>query len=605
MLRRSDKRSRHNCLKVATSEFLEQRLVLSGVGLGAHHAPAIRPTSLHVEATHQGPQAPEHPAVPAHGGQNSLIAPPIEFSTLQPDGSTGPNGISPAGIRRAYSIDQVTFASGTIRGNGSGQTIAIVDAFDNPEMINSSASNFTASDLHQFDVAFGIPDPPSFQKLEPQGTPSFNSGWISEIALDVEWAHAIAPAASIDLVEALNNSNNNLNNAVKFARNITGVSVVSMSFGGSEFSGENNSDSMYTTPAGHTGITFVESTGDSGPPAQYAASSPNVLGVGGTTLSVDSFGNYLGESAWTDGGGGVSAFEPLPSYQSGVAGSNTHRMTPDVAFDADPNTGVPVYDSFNNGSAAPWSQVGGTSLSAPCWAGLIAIFDQGRVNAGLGTLDGRSQTLPMLYSMPSDVFHDVTTGTSGGQGGNPATVGYDLATGLGTPIANRMAANFVATGNIVVNGTTSNDSIYVQRQGNYLAEWINSATPGVGTPTQLDLLLGASSLTIHGNGGNDSITIDQSNGNVLVATNQLDDVGGSAALLMIGSTGSDTVSIDSTQDTYTFDSNSLSFANVSSLAFNDNGGTDVITSNGPIPVTLQIAGSDTINVKGGTVTLEF
>ena len=168
-----------------------------------------------------------------------------------------------------------------------------------------------------------------------------------------------------------------------------------------------------------------------------------------------------------------------------------------------------------------------------------------------------------------------------------------------------MAANFVATGNIVVNGTASNDSIYLQRQGNYLAEWINSATPGVGTPTQLDLLLGASSLTIHGLGGNDSITLDQSNGNILVASNQLDDVGGSAALAMIGSTGSDTVSIDSTQDIYTYDSSQLSFANVSSLAFNDNGGSDVITCNGAIPVTLRIAGSDTINVNGGTVTLDF
>src|SRR6185437_14115622 len=133
--------------------------------------------------------------------------------------------------------------------------------------------------------------------------------------------------------------------------------------------------------------------------------------------------------------------------------------------------------------------------------------------------------LPMLYAMPSDAFHDITTGISGGTGGNPATVGYDLATGLGTPIANRMAANFVSTGNIIVNGTASNDSIYLQRQGNYLAEWINSATPGVGTPSQLDLLLGASSMTIHGNGGNDSITLDESKGNLLAVSSQLDDVG--------------------------------------------------------------------------------
>lgn len=574
MLRRSN-RSAH-----VISEPLERRFVLSAI-------------SIH------------HPVLPTPGAGDRLMNPPILNSKLSPNGTVGPTGTTPVQMRHAYNIDQVRFQSGTIIGNGAGQTIAIIDAYDDPKMLSSSDPNFASSDLHQFDVAFGLPDPPSFQKLEPEGTPTTNSGWISEIALDCEWAHSIAPAASIDLVEALDSSGLNLTNATAYAKGLTGVSVVSMSFGSKEYSTETSSDSTYTTPAGHTGITFIASTGDSGPPAQYPAASPNVLSVGGTTLNIDSSGNYISESAWVDGGGGVSAYEPLPSYQTSVAGSTTKRMTPDVSFDADPNTGVPIYDSFNNGTAAPWAQYGGTSLSSPCWAGLIAIFNQGRVAAGLGTLDGRSQTLPMLYSMPSDVFHDITTGSSGAHHGNPATVGYDLATGLGTPIANRMAANFVATGAVVVNGTSSNDSIYLQRQGNYLAEWINSATPGVGTPSQLDLLLGATSLTIHGAGGTDSITLDQSNGNVLVATNQLDDLGGSAALALIGTMGSDTVSINSSSSTYAYDSSQLSFANVSALSFNDNGGSDVITCNGPVPVTLQIAGSDTINVNGGVVTLDF
>ena len=587
------KRPRH-----VTSEPLERRFVLSAMPIPTNSLPYAHPTPLHVET-------PGQHVLPKPGSGNGLMNPPIVNSRLSPNGTAAPTGTTPVQMRHAYAIDQVRFQSGTIIGNGSGQTIAIIDAYDDPKMLSSSDPNFASSDLHQFDVAFGLPDPPSFQKLEPEGTPTTNSGWISEIALDCEWAHSIAPAASIDLVEALDSSGANLTNAAAYAKGLTGVSVISMSFGGKEYSTESSSDSTYTTPSGHTGITFIASTGDSGPPAQYPASSPNVLSVGGTTLNIDPSGNYISESAWTDGGGGVSAYEPLPSYQTSVAGSTTKRMTPDVSFDADPNTGVPIYDSYNNGTAAPWAQYGGTSLSSPCWAGLIAIFDQGRVAAGLGTLDGRSQTLPMLYSMPSDVFHDVTTGSSGAHHGNPATIGYDLATGLGTPIANRMAANFVSTGAIVVNGTTSNDSIYLQRQGNYLAEWINSATPGVGTPTQIDLLLGATSLTIHGGGGNDSITLDQSNGNVLVASNQLDDVGGSAALTMIGTTGSDTVSIDSSISTYTFAASQLSFANVSALSFNDNGGSDVITCNGPIPVTLQIAGSDTINVNGGTVTLDF
>jgi len=581
-----------------TSEPLERRFVLSAYALAVHPPVQIHPAPVHVEFH-------GHPILSTPRAGDELMNPPIVYSTITPDGTTGPTGITPAQMRHAYTIDQVTFQSGTIIGNGSGQTIAIVDAFDDPKMLSTSDPNFVSSDLHQFDAHFGIPDPPSFQKLEPGGAPAANAGWIGEIALDVEWAHAIAPAASIDLVEALTNSNANLNSATNYARGLTGVSVVSMSFGGGEFSGETTTDSTYTTPSGHTGITFIASAGDSGAPAEYPASSPNVLGVGGTTLSIDSSGNYLSESAWSGSGGGVSAYEPLPSYQTSVAGTNTKRMTPDVAFDANPNSGVPIYDSYNNGTAAPWSQIGGTSLSSPCWAGLIAIFNQGRVAAGLGTLDGRSQTLPMLYAMPSDAFHDVTTGTSTGRPRISATAGYDLVTGLGTPIANRMAANFVSTGNIVVNGTSSNDSIYLQRQGNYLAEWINSATPGVGTPSQLDLLFGATSLTIHGGGANDSITLDQSNGNVLVASNQLDDIGGSAALMMIGTTGSDTVSIDSSTSAYTFASSQLSFANVSSLVFNDNGGSDVITCNGPIPVTLQIAGSDTINVNGGIVTLDF
>ena len=122
-------------------------------------------------------------------------------------------------------------------------------------------------------------------------------------------------------------------------------------------------------------------------------------------------------------------YESEPAYQQGVQ-STGHRTIPDVAFDADPNTGVPVYDSFNRTS--PWLQVGGTSLAAPCWAGLIAIANQGRVAAGGTTLDGASQTLPALYSLPSSAFHDITSGSNG----NSSAPGYDQVTGLGTPQAN-------------------------------------------------------------------------------------------------------------------------------------------------------------------------
>src|SRR6185437_14859015 len=199
-----------------TSEPLERRFVLSGISISADLPSRVHPAPLHMGAH-------AHHVLPTGGG---LMNPPIAFSTLTPDGSPGPTGITPAQMRHAYAIDQVRFQSGTIVGNGSGQTIAIIDAYDDPQLVSSSASGFTSSDLHQFDVAFGLPDPPSFQKLEPQGTPAANAGWASEIVLDVEWAHAIAPAASIDLVEALDSSNTNLNNATTYARGLTGVSVV-------------------------------------------------------------------------------------------------------------------------------------------------------------------------------------------------------------------------------------------------------------------------------------------------------------------------------------------------------------------------------------------
>jgi hypothetical protein len=350
-------------------------------------------------------------------------------------GSPGPTGYSPAQVRHAYGFDQITFANGTITGDGSGTTIAIVDAYDDPNIAN---------DLHQFDVRFGLPDP-TFTKVNENGgssMPAANGGWASEIALDVEWAHAIAPGASILLVEANDATYNNLLTAVRFAANQTNVVAVSMSWGGGEFPGETSFDSSFQTPLGHSGVTFVASSGDSGAPPSYPATSPNVLSVGGTTLSLDSSGNILGESAWSGSGGGISSVEPQPSYQNGVVTqSSTQRTNPDVAYDADPNTGFPVYDSFNNGTAAPWSQFGGTSDAAPQWAALIAIVDQGRIVNGLTPLDGPGQTLPMLYGLSSSDFHDITSGSSLGSPNEPATPGYDLATGRGSPIANLVVAD--------------------------------------------------------------------------------------------------------------------------------------------------------------------
>ena len=281
--------------------------------------------------------------------------------------------------------------------------------------------------------------------------------WAVETSLDVEWAHAIAPKATLVLVLANSASNADLMAAVNTARRYAGVSVVSMSWGGNESSTDPSYNSYFTTPSGHTGVTFLAASGDSGTYGSYStrtvgypAASPNVVAVGGTTLNVDSSGNYLSESGWGNGtssyslggsGGGISQYETQPSYQHGVVTqSSTFRALPDVSFLADPNTGAAVIDSYDFGNTTPVA-IGGTSLATPMWAGVIALADQGRVLAGLGTLDGATQTLPKLYALPSSDFHDITTGNNGYAAGP----GFDLVTGRGTPIVNKLVPDLVGT----------------------------------------------------------------------------------------------------------------------------------------------------------------
>jgi hypothetical protein len=363
---------------------------------------------------------------------------------VAPLASSSPTGYTPAQIRHAYGFDQIQFPGGIV-GDGSGQTIAIVDAFDDPTI---------QSDLDAFSAKFGLPTTAgkqfTFTKVNETGgstLPAPSTSWAVEESLDVEWAHAIAPKANILLVEASSSFDFDIYAAIGFAASQPGVSVVSMSFGEAENSGETSLDSQYlVTPGGHAPVAFVASAGDSGAPPEYPSASPNVLAVGGTTLQLDGSGNYQGESAWSGGGGGISAFESQPSYQKGVVTqSSTQRTDPDVAYDADPGTGFPVYDSFTYGSATPWQQVGGTSAGAPQWSALVAIADQGRAVAAEATLDGPNQLLPMIYSLPAADFHDITSGSSAGNPHEPAGPGYDLVTGRGSPLANLIVAGLVGS----------------------------------------------------------------------------------------------------------------------------------------------------------------
>ena len=402
-------------------------------------------------------------------------------------------GYTPSQIRHAYGFDQAAFNKGAVAADGRGQTIAIVDAYNDPNIV---------SDLNVFDNQFGVSSPPSLHVTNQSGgatLPSTDAGWSGEIALDVEWVHAIAPDANILLVEANSSTLQDLMAAVNYARHASGVSVVSMSWGGSEFfswngsefTGQTQYDPNFTTPAGHQGVTFIAAAGDSGANSgvQWPASSPNVLSVGGTSLTVqDANGTYYTESSWSGTSGGYSQIEAQPSWQNNVQGSGA-RSTPDVSYDGDPNTGFAVYDSVPSQGYSGWQEVGGTSAGAPQWAALVAIADQGRVLNGSTTLDGATQTLPELYSLYSapgttgystyaSTFNDVVDSGGGswhwrwgwGYSGNAATAGYDTATGLGSPVAGPIISALAGT-------STSGSSTTGSSNGGSNSSGSNTTTP--------------------------------------------------------------------------------------------------------------------------------
>jgi len=320
-----------------------------------------------------------------------------------PLASTSPTGLGPATIRSVYGFPTDSTA-------GAGKTIAIVDAYDDPN---------AESDLAVFSAQYGLPSCTTasgcFTKVDQTGGtryPKSNSGWALEISLDVQWAHAIAPGAKILLVEASSASFSNLLAAEDYAA--AHAQYVSNSWGGSESSGETAYDGHFV----HSGVSFFVSSGDAGLPAEYPSASPNVISVGGTTLTF-SGSTLVSETGWSSGGGGCSAYEAANPAQIafpgiGQAGCGTARATPDVSLDADPASGVSVYDSVRYQGQQGWFTVGGTSASSPMWAAASA-DSGGSVNAG--TVYGNTIT-----------FRDIASGNNGA----PCLVGYDLCSGRGS-----------------------------------------------------------------------------------------------------------------------------------------------------------------------------
>ncbi len=338
-----------------------------------------------------------------------------------------PPGYNPTQIKHAYGLNELFIGKTSTLLDGTGQTIAIINAYTDPKI---------SSDFVTFSNAFGLP---STNKLvvHPMATGiASNSSWGVEQSLDVQWSHALAPGATILLIQAKSNSITDLLAAVDYA-STTSASVISMSWGANEFTGENALGSHFTK----ANKVYIASSGDSGGLVIWPAAAQTVMGIGGTTLNLNSSGARISETAWSGSGGGVSTQIPLPTYQKSY-GLTVRRNTPDVSFDANPSTGLAVYDSFGYSG---WLEVGGTSVGAPCWAAIIALANQGRALVKKAALTN-STFLNYLYNTAGKSpnyaldFYDITTGKAGN---NSAKVGYDFVTGLGSPRVNSNTSGIV------------------------------------------------------------------------------------------------------------------------------------------------------------------
>jgi subtilase family serine protease len=335
-----------------------------------------------------------------------------------PQTTATPKGNGPDQFRGAYGLPNSAATS---------QTIAIVDAYDDPGI---------AADLNTYSSQFGLPlcnsSDPCFQKVNQSGSaagpfPKADAGWSLEIALDVEVAHAICPNCKIVLVEANSSSLANLSAAVQTAAKL-GANEISNSYGGSEFSSELSA--TYAAPYNQPGIAVTVSSGDNGYGSfGFPAALSSVITVGGTTLSLGAGNSYGGESVWNGAGSGCSLYVTAPSWQSFLGPCAGKRGTADVAADADPATGAAVYDSLKYQGRTGWMQVGGTSLSSPLIAGVYALA---------GGLPAGSNGASALYGHLGDgsVLHDVTSGSNGTCSTLmcKGAAGYDGPTGVGTPL---------------------------------------------------------------------------------------------------------------------------------------------------------------------------
>ncbi|MDT0260076.1 S53 family peptidase [Jatrophihabitans lederbergiae] len=356
-------------------------------------------------ATAGGKHAAKVCSAPARGMAACLNQVLVNNSTGKPAVTGTPAGLNPADIRSAYAL--------TASSSG-GRTVAIVDAYNDPT---------AESDLGVYRSQFGLSSCTTsngcFRKVSQTGSttslPATDAGWATEISLDLDMVSAACPDCKILLVEASSSSFANLGTAVNYAASQAGVVAISNSYGGS--------DSAQTSAYNHPGIAITASTGDAGYGVESPASFPDVVAVGGTSLSRASNTRGWTESAWSGAGSGCSTINAKPTWQTSVT-QCSKKANADVSAVADPNTGVSVYDSTSYQGSVGWQVYGGTSASSPIIASVYA-------------LSGNTAGYPASYTWAhASGLNDVTSGSNGTCSTTVwchAGVGWDGPTGLGTP----------------------------------------------------------------------------------------------------------------------------------------------------------------------------
>jgi subtilase family serine protease len=442
------------CGLAQESEPGSPRGVTESVQIAPPHVPSA-PGTLIIPKSSQPQKPPAGHKFAAHTNVEVFIPNGLKPGELPP--FTGYGYETPASLACHY--DFVAGGSATAACNptttttaptGGSQSIAIVDAYDDPS---------AAGDLAWFSLQFGVPLSLSdFQVVWANSYMSscyfsgvvpvdYTGGWEVEEALDIEWAHAMAPSAKIYLVEACSNYDTDLEQAILVATNlvqcgktemtssgvgtcpsVTGKGEISMSWGGGEWSGETSYDSYFSK----TNVVYFASSGDS-PGVIWPCTSPNVVCAGGTTIRRNpSTFNFIQETPWVLGGGGQSMVEKIPSYQTTYISTycKTYRCVPDLSFDADPYTGVYVYDTFpvESGYYEEWPEwivVGGTSLSSPALAGIV-----NRAGSFAASSSAELTTIYKNMATTAD-FTDIATGYCGWYMGFSGVKGYDFCTGVG------------------------------------------------------------------------------------------------------------------------------------------------------------------------------